>query len=141
MQETWDYDTSDYGCDRRSNDDRVSFRVVTGPVPLEEVVFSQCACDLFLQFGLGIGFLKYSCFAEILESFAIDVAGDEDDRQVGACGADRFREINAGHFRHRKICKHEIDLQSACDHPKRFPSTGGWNRGVSESVEHSHRGP
>jgi hypothetical protein len=82
MQETWDYDTSDYGCDRRSNDDRVSFRVVTGPVPLDpatghfnadqfvrgvpttqislaEVVFSQCACDLFLQFGLGIGFLKY----------------------------------------------------------------------------------
>src|SRR3979411_1190252 len=131
--------------------DRVSDSSRTSPevrvVPIAEIQkwqrspLVQCPCDLFHQFGLGIGFLKYSCFAEILESLAIAVAGDEDDRQGGTCGVDRFRELDAGHLRHGKICKHEIDLQSACNQPKRFPSTCGWNRSVSERVEHSEGGP
>src|SRR5882757_11130822 len=88
---------------------------------------AQCPCDLFHQFGLGIGFLKYSCFAEILESLAIAVAGDEDDRQGGTGGVNRFRELDAGHFRHVKICQHEINLWPVCDQRKRFPTTCGWN--------------
>src|SRR5712671_900903 len=101
----------------------------------------QCRCDLFHQFGLGIGLLKDSRFAEILEKLVIAVTGDDYHGQGGMCGVDGCREFTAVHFRHGKISQHEIDLQSACDQRKRFSSTYGWNRGVSKSVEQFEGGP
>jgi hypothetical protein len=38
-------------------------------------------------------------------------------------------------------CQHEINLWPVCDQRKRFPTTCGWNRWVSESIEHSEGGP
>jgi hypothetical protein len=48
-----------------------------------EVVFSLMPSRLFPSIRLDMGFLKYSCFAQIPESLAIAVTGDEDDRQRG----------------------------------------------------------
>jgi hypothetical protein len=49
---------------------------------------------------------------------------------------DRFRQLNACHFRHGKVCENEINFGFALKQPKRFPSTRGWNRQISEAVEH-----
>jgi hypothetical protein len=46
---------------------------------------------------------------QIFENLVIAVARDEDDWQLGMCGVARFRELNARHFGHGKICKNEFD--------------------------------
>lgn len=65
--------------------------------------------NLFHQFVVRMGLLKHSGFARFFENLVIAVARDEDDWQLGTCGVDRFRELNARHFGHGKICKNEFD--------------------------------
>jgi hypothetical protein len=63
--------------------------------------------NLFNQFVLRTGLTKYSLFAKVFEDLTIAVARDEDDWQLGTCGVDRFRALNACHFGHGKIYKNE----------------------------------
>src|ERR1700675_2873606 len=84
------------------------------PSPAADGRSVQCSGDFFQQFMVGIRLLKYSCIAQVLENLAVAVAGDQDDRHGRMSALNGFRELNAGHFRHREICENEIYLYAAC---------------------------
>ncbi|MDB5409936.1 MAG: hypothetical protein JWL84_4848 [Rhodospirillales bacterium] len=120
-------------CDRQIGDDA---RTPFGQSMLPTPTFNAAPRDLVHQLAPGIGLLKDARFPELRRKVEIDMAGNEDDRQRGVRGVNGSSEITSSHFRHRKICKNEIDHNSARDQPKRFPSTLRGDHCISDGSEH-----
>jgi hypothetical protein len=93
-------------CDRQIGDDA---RTPFGQSMLPTPTFNAAPRDLVHQLAPGIGLLKDARFPELRRKVEIDMAGNEDDRQRGVRGVNGSSEITSSHFRHRKICKNEID--------------------------------
>src|SRR5260221_14328061 len=78
--------------------------------------------DLVDQIALRVRLLQDVRFAESLDDVEIDIAGDQDDRQIRPFGVDGGGELDAAHSRHGEVRKDEIYWNAAGDQPKRLPS-------------------
>jgi hypothetical protein len=87
-----------------------------GRIPEEPLVLYEAGpvTLCFQQKSSPFWIILWLAFAERIIQRPSPPALNVCDWQLGTCGVDRFRELNACHFGHGKICKNEFDLEREC---------------------------